>query len=290
MNQITTFPRTEEFERAKSFLDSLSLAYTLVSPCPGYERVGVPSLVVDEETRMKLTQAMGAEVVCSGWVDYQPSKTLVPAVGPPSFEEDILGTCAIMVLAPCVADLTRIRLIAHLSGNLAAVFPYLNAKMPRAMFCNEAGTFTFMDEYRLISLYDQRITIAKADELVDAWRTLERIRCRVNETWRRRGEIKPCYELRKKPPALEIYKRLPGTNCRACGEKTCLAFAVSLWSGEVKPSLCTPIFSGEHEHLKTPFLEICSSLGLSDVAFKDSKEQTKPPFRLDFFSTNDQSQ
>ncbi|MCL5097733.1 MAG: hypothetical protein M1608_09440 [Candidatus Omnitrophica bacterium] len=129
-----------------------------------------------------------------------------------------------------------------------------------------------MDEYRLISLYAQRITLAKADELVDAWRTLERIRCRVNEIWQRRGTIKPCYELRKKPPALEIYKRLPGTNCRACGEKTCLAFAVRLWSGEARPSLCAPIFSSNHEHLKAPFLEICSSLGLSELAFNETDE------------------
>ena len=164
-----------------------------------------------------------------------------------------------------MADLTKIRLIVHLSGNLAPVFPYLNTEMPQAMFCKEAGTFTYMDEYRLISLYAQRITLAKLDELVDAWRILEKIRCRVNETWQRRSAIEPCYELRKKPPALEIYKRLPGTNCRACGEKTCLAFALRLWNGEVKPSLCAPIFSGEHGHLKAPFQEICSSLGLPET-------------------------
>ena len=211
-------------------------------------------------------------MVCSGWVDYQPAKSEVPSAVPPSFEEDIFGDCAVMVLAPCVADLARIRLIVHLSGDLTAVFPYLNAEMPQGDVCREAETFTYMDEYRLVSLYARRITLAKADELVDAWRTLEKIRCRVNDTWRRRGAIEPCYELRRKPPALEIYKRLPGTNCRACGEKTCLAFALRLWNGEVKPTLCVPIFTGEHGHLKGAFLEICSSLGLSEMAFGEKDE------------------
>ena len=111
-----------------------------------------------------------------------------------------------------------------------------------------------------------------AMELVDAWHTLEKIRCRVNDTWGRRHSIAPCWEMRKKPPALEIYKRLPGTNCRACGEKTCLAFSVRLWSGEVKPSLCTPIFTGAYGHLRAPFLEICSSLGLVEMAFTEKDE------------------
>jgi ArsR family metal-binding transcriptional regulator len=125
---------------------------------------------------------------------------------------------------------------------------------------------------RLSLDYTRRITIAKADELVDAWRTLENIRRWVNETWARRSSIEPCWELRKKPPALEIYKRLPGTNCRACGELTCLAFAVRLWGGELKPSLCIPIFSGAYGHLMAPFLQICSSLGFPDIPQLDEHE------------------
>jgi ArsR family metal-binding transcriptional regulator len=270
--EILTFPRPAEFATAKGFLDRLSLAYTIISPFPFYGRVGVDSLVMDQETRVKLFCEVGAQVVCSGWVDYQPARITAPATMPPAFEEDILGTCSIMVMAPCVADLTKIRLIAHIGGNLSDVFPYLNTEMLQAMYCREAETFSYMDAYRLISLYARRITIAKADELVDAWHTLEKIRCLVNETWGRRHSIEPSWEMRKKPPALEIYKRLPGTNCRACGEKTCLAFSVRLWSGEIKPSLCTPIFTGEHGHLKAPFLEICSSLGFSEVNRLDEDE------------------
>ncbi|MCL5097743.1 MAG: hypothetical protein M1608_09505 [Candidatus Omnitrophica bacterium] len=269
---ILTFPRQAEFAKAKACLDRLSLAYTVLSPFPFYGRVGVDSLVMDQETRVKLFQEAGAQVVSSGWVDYQPAKITVPDTMPPAFEEDILGTCSIMVMAPCVPDVTTIRLIAHIAANLSDVFPYLNTEMVQAMYCREVETFTYMDAYRLISVYDRRITIAKADELVDAWHTRENIRCRVNEIWGRRHSIEPSWEMRKKPPAFEIYKRLPGTNCRACGEKTCLAFSVRLWSGEIKPSLCTPIFTGEYRHLKAPFLEICSSLGFSEVNRPDEDE------------------
>ena len=258
-----TFPRKCEFDKARMCLDRLKLSYKVLSPVPGYERVGVESLVMARETRVRLFEEIGTEVVSAGWVDYRPAEASVPGTAPAAFEEDILGGCAIVVMGPCVADLSKIRVIAHISGDLTAVLPYLNAEMARATYCRDAETLTYMDGYRLVSLYARRLTVAKADELVDAWRTLEGIRCLVNDTWRRRNSIRPCWEMRRKPPALEIYKRLPGTNCQACGEKTCMAFALGLWNGAVDPSLCAPVFSGEHGHLKGPLLEICSSLGLA---------------------------
>jgi ArsR family metal-binding transcriptional regulator len=169
-----------------------------------------------------------------------------------------------MVLAPCIADPQKIRLIAHISGNMEEAFPYLNSDMREGCYNRDGKTFSFIDGYRMISLYPQRISIAKADDIVDGWRMLEKIRCRVNEVYSRRDSIEPSYEMRKKPPALEIYKRLPGTNCRMCGQKTCMAFALTLWSGNAKPDQCAPIFNGEYPHLKDAFLEICAGIGLSD--------------------------
>ena len=170
-----------------------------------------------------------------------------------------------MFFGPCMADETRIRLIAHLAGDLRAVLPYLNSTMPQACFNAGPCTLTFMDGARLISLSPQRVTIGKADDLVDGWRTLEKIRVLVNQTWARRSTIVPSSARRSKPPALEIYKRLPRTNCGACGERTCMAFALSLWQGTASPSRCGPVFSDERPALRAALLEICRGLGVQDA-------------------------
>jgi len=248
-------------------LEELSAPFKVVSPEPGFRRVGVASLVLDGETYRALYERLASTFVCSGWVDYRPAEVLVPDAPPPEFEEDVFGHAAIMVLAPCVADPMKIRLIAHISGDLTEVFPYMNAVMREASYNRNGPTFTFMDGYRMISLYPRRIAVAKADEIVDAWRTLEAIRRRVNQTWARRAEITPSYERREKPSALEIFKRLPRTNCRACGEQTCLAFAVKLWSGGAQPSDCRPVFAGDYSRLRPALLEICRGLG---VVLEDS--------------------
>ena len=261
---VTTFAERGEFEKAKRALGELGLACEVISPDPGYALVGVPSLAMGPQARRALAARTSKNFLCSGWVDYRPAQIEVPDEEPPRYQEDVFGRAAIMVLAPCVADETKIRIVAHISGELTAVFPYLNAEMRQASYNVHGPTFTFMDGYRMICAYPRRIAVAKADGIVDAWRTLESFRQQVNKTWSLRDSIEADYERREKPPALEIFKRLPRTNCRVCGEATCLAFAVKVWQASAAPSECSPVFGGEFGHLKDALLEICTGLGVSE--------------------------
>jgi ArsR family metal-binding transcriptional regulator len=261
---VTTFPALCEYEKAVSRLEELGLPHETVSAAPGYARVGAGAVILEAEVRMELESQCGADFVTSGWVEHYPEEGAVPAGRPAEFEDPVFDSCAIMVLAPCVADRTKIRVTAHVAGDLAPAFPYMNAEMPSASYNPNRPSFTFLDGYRMVALYPGRITIAKADGFVDAWRALEGIRARTNETWARRGKIEPSYEMRERPPALEIYRRLPRTNCRACGEKTCLAFAAKLWQGQARLEACGPVFGGDRGELRDALLDICAGLGVSE--------------------------
>jgi len=244
MMYLAAFPKRSEYEKMRGALEALGLSYETVIPDPGYCRVGCPALVMDQETRSRLASLSPENMVCSGWIDYRPATAGVPEEMPRHFPEDLFGMAAIMVIGPCIADQEKVRLIAHLSGDMGDAFPYLNAEMKNACYDKDGPSLTFMDGYRMVTLYPRRIAVAKADHLVDGWRVLEAIRCLVNEIYARRASIAPLYVRRAKPPAIEIYKWLPGGNCRRCGQKTCMAYALSLWSGNVKPlGHCLPIMS-----------------------------------------------
>jgi ArsR family metal-binding transcriptional regulator len=86
-----------------------------------------------------------------------------------------------------------------------------------------------------------KVTIAKADDILDAWHVLDEIKALINKTYENRLNIRPNYDEKVKVTALQIYGWLPKTNCRSCGEATCLAFAVKLLQGEQKLSKCTPL-------------------------------------------------
>ena len=262
---LTTFPDPGEFQKALIVLENLDGKYELIIPKPALSRVALPALVMSREVRGRL-EAAAPMVVFSGWVDYRTTRVEIPD-GPAPQEpkpEDCFRRCAIMFLGPCVADETKIRLIAHLEGDLGPVLPYLNAVIPQASYTPAAETLTYMEGYRMIALYRHRITIAKADEIVDAWRTLEDIRQLAVQTWSDRNAIEPSFEIRRKPPAIEIFKRLPRTNCRLCGELTCLAFAVRIWTGEASVRLCLPVFEegNKFSYLREPLLEICAGMGI----------------------------
>ncbi|MFH2121118.1 MAG: (Fe-S)-binding protein [Pseudomonadota bacterium] len=265
---VTTFPVLTEFQRASTVQNAIGAACERIDPTPALSLVAVPALVMSREERATLESA-APDITFSGWVDYQIANSTMPD-GPAPEETEQSGCfrrAAIMVLGPCVADYKKIRLIAHLEGDLGPLLPYLNAVLPQASYTPKAETLTFMDGYRMIALYPRRITIAKADEIVDAWLTLERIRFLAEQTWSDRDRIAPSFETRKKPPALEIFKRLPGTNCGRCGMPSCLAFAMHVWTGEAAVRLCLPVFEEDAKfaHLREPLLEICAGMGITGV-------------------------
>ncbi len=275
----TTFPARTEFQRAIAILETTGAAYEVIEPNPALSLVAIPALVMSREVRNTL-EVTAPNIVFSGWVDYRAATAEMPDGPEPKEHGVCFQRAAIMVLGPCVADETKIRLIAHLEGDMGPVLPYLNAVIPQASYTPAAETLTYMEEYRMIALYRQRITIAKADEIVDGWLTLERIRRLVLRTWNDRSRIEPCFETRRRPPAIEIFKRLPGTNCRRCGEMTCLAFAVRVWSGEGSVRTCLPVFQegGSFSQLREPLLEICAGMGLAAIESQiaDSPLRPKP--------------
>ena len=56
----------------------------------------------------------------------------------------------------------------------------------------------------------------------------------VNRLWERRAEINPDTTTRQRPTSMAVYKLLPQTNCKQCGEPTCYTFALKAGRGPEK--------------------------------------------------------
>jgi ArsR family metal-binding transcriptional regulator len=68
----------------------------------------------------------------------------------------------------------------------------------------------------------------------------------ANRTWDRREEIHPDLETHRRPTPLAVYKLLPGTNCKACGEPSCFNFALKLAASQRTVEDCPPLVLAEH--------------------------------------------
>lgn len=218
--------------------------------------------IFSQEDRHKIELAVTENhLVISGFVDYKPASVSLQRLKRDSVKESLLKDINISFVAPCIADARKIRLIAYFSHNVAEVFPYLNAVMKNATYNKETPTLNFSKEGRMVNMYSHKVAIAKVDEIVDAWLTLAYIKDLINDTYDRKDSIVPNYERKVRATALEIYSWLPKTNCKACGEATCLAFAVKLLLGEQNIANCKPLFTERYKDKKRMMLDIIEALG-----------------------------
>ena len=162
---------------------------------------------------------------------------------------------------PCLADPEKIRVIAEVSGDIHEAFPYLNAIVKGCIYNHPALTLTIKKDGKLLTLHAHHITLAKIEDENEADEILKWLQDLINETYEKRGQIEPNYSKGADLKALDIFKLLPGTNCRQCGELTCLAFAVKLVGQDIDVMKCAPLFSGEFQGKQKVLLELLQAAG-----------------------------
>jgi len=171
-----------------------------------------------------------------------------------------LETVQITFIAACMADDTKLRFIAQFDKDVSEVMPHLNATVKGAVYTQSIPTLGFQHGHRMVTLYGTRLAVGKTDEIVDTWRTMAWVKDLVNRIWIDRDSIEPCMEERAKPQPLEIFRRLPQTNCRECGEPTCMAFAARLSRGEAALRGCPYMYLAGYEERRAALLALFPGL------------------------------
>ena len=174
----------------------------------------------------------------------------------------LLESCTITQFLPCIADPTKIRVIASFSNHVEDVFPYLNATLKNIAYVPAAKIITMKKDHRLISIYPHMVTIAKADDEDDAKATLQWLKDLINDAWERRGSITPSYEAHQLLRPLDVYSLLPKKNCKLCGEMTCLAFAVKLLQGSRNTEQCPLLKEKEYLAGGERLSEVLGAIGV----------------------------
>ncbi len=162
---------------------------------------------------------------------------------------------------PCLADPEKIRVIAEVSGEIQEAFPYLNATLEGCIYNHPALTLTFKKGDKIITLHPLHITLTKIDDEEEAEKILGWLQNLVNETGQHRDRIQPDYSMRKELKPTDIFKLLPGTNCKECGQPSCFAFAFKLIRKEVEIKKCPPLFSDKYLEKCELLFEILHNAG-----------------------------
>ena len=144
-------------------------------------------------------------------------------------------------ILPCLAEPGRVIVIGKPERSLNEVLPYL-AGLPGVIAYNpEACTLTFRRQPGFLTLYADKVFLTQVRDSEEGLELLKSLVDAINATWEHRLELTAVSTRKQAPRHLDIYGQLPQTNCKQCGEATCLAFAVQLVQQKHKLEECVPL-------------------------------------------------
>ena len=132
--------------------------------------------------------------------------------------------------------------IAYLETDIREVLPYLNATLSRGVYSPGRTTLAWRKDGHNVGFWPDRIAAEGLESREEAKEIIESLVALVNQTWDRRDEIEPDATQHERRQPLELFRLLPQTNCKRCGEQTCFAFALKLAAGQSESEGCAPLY------------------------------------------------
>ncbi len=149
----------------------------------------------------------------------------------------------------CQPGAAGVHCFAHFEQDVTPVIPYLNAVLGGFEYINDPPTLTLRTQGKLITIHGDKAAINALKDEQEAKKIAEWIKREINAAWENKEKITPDDQNRSKPQLIEILKLLPKTNCRKCGQPTCMVFAAQAMEGGRGVDDCPELLSPNREKL-----------------------------------------
>jgi len=160
---------------------------------------------------------------------------------------------------PCLPGAERWSATAALDADIGEVLPYLNAVLKGAIYNHGARALIWRLDGHAIAIRPREIAVSNLADRESATTEITRVVDLVNRTWEHRAELTPSTEMRRRLKPMEVYKLLPATNCKACGQPTCFTFALKVTAGEAEPEQCPPLLTDAHREKREKLLALLNA-------------------------------
>lgn len=149
-------------------------------------------------------------------------------------------------LLPCIVDASKFRIIADMAPPLGAVLKILEPIFPRANYSDIKNSLIVKKGEIITTIYGNgKVVMRMVKNGDEAKEELENLKNTINGAIKK--GITPPPKENVKVELMDIYKYLPQTNCRECGEQGCYSFAIRLMAGQVNLDKCTPLKEPDYE-------------------------------------------
>ncbi len=152
-------------------------------------------------------------------------------------------------LPTCNSHFQSLHCIAHLDQDVGEALPYLNAVLGGDTYIKHPPSLTLKMNGKLVTIHSRKIAVNALRDEAEVRSVLEWLKQQINDAWENRARIVPKYEGAGKAHPLTIYKLLPRTNCRECGQPGCMAFAALAATGAKGADQCGHLDPGSRAKL-----------------------------------------
>ena len=150
----------------------------------------------------------------------------------------------------CNPGFQSLHCIAHQDQDIREDLPYLKTALGGHTYTKDPPSVTFKVHGKLITVHPDQIAVNALKDEDEADKILEWLRQEINEAWESRDRIQPSFEGLSKPQILEVLRLLPRSNCRRCGQPTCMVFAILAADGAKGPEDCPALLDPHRTGLK----------------------------------------
>jgi ArsR family metal-binding transcriptional regulator len=141
----------------------------------------------------------------------------------------------------CRPGAMAVHCFAHLDQDVGDALPYLNAALGGQAYSKDPPSVGFKVHGKLITVHSKKIAVNALKDEEEAAKIIEWLKREINNAWENRDNIEPLFEAAPQPQLFEILKLLPKTNCKECGQPTCMVFASQVAEGAKGPEDCPPL-------------------------------------------------
>lgn len=143
-------------------------------------------------------------------------------------------------LLPCIADPSKLRVIANMAPPLRGSLKILEPLFPRSRYLDRTRSLIIQKEEIIITVYSSgKVGMGMIKNESEAREVLEELKITINEAISK--GVAPAPREKINIVLMDIYKYLPQTNCGKCGEQGCYSFAIRLMGKETTLDKCTPL-------------------------------------------------
>jgi ArsR family metal-binding transcriptional regulator len=275
MANVVIFPNQTAFELGARLAGIERCGVEAVAP-PEFCRGLIPPCIAISGGSQAFQNALrDHRVPIAGMLELKRFTKDIPEGAPPDGRwKEIVGDLLLSRVRPSLTDSLRLRVELISAKDLAPIIPIMARLIRGGAYHPEGPILAFEEEHRLICLSSNRMVFSRVDDLLDMWIM---VRCMIDliiAAWDRRFSLRPETSPRLGIGAIEIYKRLPATNCARCDNPNCMEFAMGLLTGRCKVDQCLPLEEGDPRY-RASLLWLMGAIGLT--ACQDTAEPSAEP-------------